>query len=159
MFVRLVAVLGGKCILTDTKVELVEGCCPSLPLRFWFQQIDGDGNLDGYHMHVLLQRVSILPIRKRRRIDHDEEHACLSCNAVAICGSGQPSPARPLSRPKSYSLSPAIQQDDTASSRPSRSWRQLFRIQSKSLIVSEGITDRFRQLLWFLPAWEGWDPS
>ena len=67
MFVRLVAVLGGKCILTDTKVELVEGCCPSLPLRFWFQQIDGDGNLDGYHMHVLLQRVGTDETRQIER--------------------------------------------------------------------------------------------
>ena len=91
MFVRFVAVLGGKCILTDIKVELVEGCCPSLSLHFWFQRIGGDYYLNRYHIHILLQRVGILPIRKRRRIDHDEEHACLSCNAVAICGSGQPS--------------------------------------------------------------------
>ena len=90
MFVRLVAVLGGKCILTDTKAELVEGCCPSLSLCFWFQRIDGNCYLDGYYIHVLLQQVGILLIRKRRRMDHDEEHACLSCNAVAICGSGQP---------------------------------------------------------------------
>lgn len=50
----------------------------------------------------------------------------------------------------------AIQQDDNASSQPSRSWRQLLLIQLKSPMISERMTDRFRRLLWFLPGWEGW---